>query len=89
MEQVKTYSESLNNKEVRIYGTKDIGDIMRMKDIKSIIRDYEEDKIMKGVQIACPHTKSKYTEVNMLTKKGLINLIQHLRKNISDDIKII
>ncbi len=50
-------------------------------------RDYEEDEVIKRGKITCPHSKSKYTEVNMLTRKGLIKLIQHSRKNISNNIK--
>jgi len=77
--------------KVRIFGTfenplfvaNDIGKILGIKRIITTISEYENDEIVRGIQIVDFKSDSGYATVNMLTEAGLYRILYTSRTLIA------
>lgn len=65
----------------------DIGKILDYKSIKSTLRDYKEGEILRGVRISHPGSDSGFSDINMLTEKGLYKLIYISKSKLADMLR--
>ena len=89
---LELFNEMFENKFVRIYGdfenplfvANDIGDILEIKNIRDSIKNYKIDEVLKGVGISDTLSNGGYSNVNMLTEKGLYKLMYKSHSKIAD-----
>jgi prophage antirepressor-like protein len=77
-----------NGLNIQVYGTyeeplfkaKDIGELLEIKDIKSTIRDFDDDEVHSMYLI---DSLDRMQDTNMLTEQGLYKILMISRKPIA------